>query len=182
MRRTSFVGALTAIAVGAILTFAIRSTPGSFDLQATGLIVMAAGVLDLVIRFMIADSPLLSPQAAAVAAVVEPIGEPLLDALGNPIVPTAAPTARIAAPGVAMTSAAAAPSAAPPAAPLLDSATAQGAVARDIAAAASAHDHAVYDQALRSVGRADVTPESDVPVGTIGGRPVRTRRRRRLAP
>jgi len=85
MRRTSFFGALTVIAVGGVLAFALRSSPRDLDLRATGLIIMIAGVADLVIRFLLADSPLLGQRAADVAAVMEPIGEPVLDVFGNPI-------------------------------------------------------------------------------------------------
>lgn len=86
MRRTSFVGALFVIAIGGVIGFAIQSSPKWLDLHATGLIIMLAGIADLVIRFAIGVSPLLGPQAADVAAVVEPLGEPVLDVFGNPIV------------------------------------------------------------------------------------------------
>lgn len=86
MRRTSFVGALIAIAIGGVFGFAIQSSPTWLDLHATGLIIMLAGIADLVIRFALGVSPLLGPQAADVAAVVEPLGEPVLDVFGNPIV------------------------------------------------------------------------------------------------
>ncbi len=85
MRRTSFLGALTVITLGGVLAFAIQSSPHDLDLHATGLIIMIAGIATLVIRFLLADSPLLGSQAADVAAVVEPLGEPVLDVFGNPI-------------------------------------------------------------------------------------------------
>ena len=85
MRRTSFAGALVAVAIGAVLAFAVHSSPKDLDLQEAGLIIMLGGVADLLVRFAVADSPLLSSQAAEVAAVVEPSGEPVLDAAGNPV-------------------------------------------------------------------------------------------------
>lgn len=85
MRRTSFAGALLVMAVGAVLAFAVQGSPRDLDLQAAGVILILAGAADLLIRSLIADSPLLSPQSADVAAVVEPVGEPVLDAAGNPI-------------------------------------------------------------------------------------------------
>lgn len=91
MNRTSFVGALAAVALGAVLAFAVQGSPRQLDLHVTGMIILIAGLADLVIRFMVADSPLLSSRAAAVAAVVEPIGEPVLDVFGNPVTPAAQP-------------------------------------------------------------------------------------------
>jgi hypothetical protein len=85
MRRTSFFGALTVIALGGVLAFAIQSSPAWLDVHVAGLIMMVAGVADLLIRFILGDDPLLSPEAADVAAVVEPMGEPVLDVFGNPI-------------------------------------------------------------------------------------------------
>jgi hypothetical protein len=87
MRRTSFFGALTAIAIGGVFAFAIQSSPNWLDLRVAGMIVMIAGIADLLIRFAIRDDPLLSQEAADVAAVVEPLGEPVLDVFGNPIRP-----------------------------------------------------------------------------------------------
>ncbi len=87
MRRTSFFGALTAIAIGGVFAFAIQSSPNWLDLHVAGMIVMIAGIADLLIRFAIRDDPLLSQEAADVAAVVEPLGEPVLDVFGNPIRP-----------------------------------------------------------------------------------------------
>lgn len=86
MRRTSFMGALVAIALGGALAFGVQSSPKSLDIHLTGLIIMVAGIADLLVRFLIADSPLFSPATADVAAVVEPLGEPVLDVFGNPIV------------------------------------------------------------------------------------------------
>ena len=91
MRRTSFFGALAVIALGGVLAFAIQSSPTWLDVHVTGLIIMVAGVVDLVIRFVLGNDPLLSQDAADVAAVVEPMGEPVLDVFGNPIRQTAAP-------------------------------------------------------------------------------------------
>ena len=85
MSRTSFAGALAAIAIGAVLAFAVHGSPRDLDLQEAGLIIMIGGVLDLLVRSAIADNPLLSRQAGDVAAVVEPVGEPVLDAAGNPV-------------------------------------------------------------------------------------------------
>lgn len=96
MRRTSFFGALTAIAIGGVFAFAIQSTPKWLDLHVAGLIIMFAGIVDLLIRFVIGDDPLLSQEAADVAAVVEPLGEPVLDVFGNPIRP--AETTRVLQP------------------------------------------------------------------------------------
>jgi hypothetical protein len=85
MSRTSFAGALAAIAIGAVLAFAVHASPKDLDLQEAGLIIMIGGAVDLLTRSAIADNPLLSRQAADVAAVVEPVGEPVLDAAGNPV-------------------------------------------------------------------------------------------------
>jgi hypothetical protein len=85
MRRISFVGAMVAVAIGAVLAFAVTGTPKDLDLQTAGLCIMLGGIVDLVVRFAIADSPLLSRQSAEVAAVVEPVGDPVLDASGNPV-------------------------------------------------------------------------------------------------
>lgn len=88
MRRTSFFGALTVIAIGGVFAFAIQSSPGWLDVHVAGMIMMVAGIADLLIRFVLGDDPLLSQDAADVAAVVEPMGEPVLDVFGNPIRPT----------------------------------------------------------------------------------------------
>lgn len=86
MTRTSFAGALVAIAVGGVLAFAIRSTPKDLNLREAGLIIIVAGIADLAIRFLVASSPLLPAQTAEVASVVEPFGEPLLEQMGEPAV------------------------------------------------------------------------------------------------
>jgi hypothetical protein len=86
MRRTSFIGALLAMAIGAVLAFAVHGSPRFLDLQTAGIMVMIGAAADLVIRSLISESPLLSRRAADVAAVVEPLGDPLLDAAGNPVV------------------------------------------------------------------------------------------------
>lgn len=102
MRRTSFAGALLVIAIGAVLAFAVQGSPRDLDLQTAGVILIIGGAADLVIRSLIADSPLLSRQSADVAAVVEPVGEPVLDAAGNPIaVANAAAVAHLRPPLVA---------------------------------------------------------------------------------
>lgn len=85
MNRSSFVGALVFTALGAALTFAVQPSLSWLDVRTAGVIIMIAGVCDLVIRFAVADSPLLSPQVAEVSALVEPLGEPVLDVFGNPI-------------------------------------------------------------------------------------------------
>lgn len=85
MRRTSFAGALLVIAIGAVLAFAVHGSPRALDLRTAGVILILGGAADLLIRSLIADSPLLSRQTADVAAVVEGVGEPVLDAAGNPI-------------------------------------------------------------------------------------------------
>jgi hypothetical protein len=79
MRRTSFAGALVAIAIGAVLAFAVHASPKDLDLQEAGLIIMLGGVADLLVRLAIPGSP--------VASGVEPSGEPALDAEGNPVFP-----------------------------------------------------------------------------------------------
>lgn len=85
MPGTNFAGALAAMALGAVLAFAIQNTPKDFDLRTAGVILILAGAGDLIIRSLMADSPLLGPRTADVAAVLEPVGEPVLDAAGNPI-------------------------------------------------------------------------------------------------
>jgi hypothetical protein len=85
VNRSSFVGALVFTALGAVLAFAIQPSLSWLDVRTAGVIIMIAGICDLVIRFAVADSPLLSPQVAEVSALVEPLGEPVLDVFGNPI-------------------------------------------------------------------------------------------------
>ncbi|HWG26175.1 hypothetical protein [Actinospica sp.] len=158
MRRTSFAGALTAMAIGAVLAFAVQSSPRWLDLQAAGLIVMLGGAADLLVRSLISDSPLLSPQAADVAAVVEPLGDPVLDAVGNPVnVPR----------GDAVLDAGATATVILPA----EDAERDPWSRSDIP---PAHDRENYERALRAAeGEALDAPESPVAVTTITGRPVR---------
>ena len=166
MRKTSFVGALAAVAIGAVLAFAVQSSPRWLDLQQAGLIVMLGGIADLIVRSLIADSPLLSPPAAEVAAVVEPLGDPVLDAAGNPV---SAPRASGVVPEhVSTTVVVPADQPNTPDDPWLRT---------DIPAA---HDREVYERALRAAaeGGALDTPESAVAVTTITGRPVRPHTRR----
>ena len=75
MRRTSFAGALVVIAIGAVLAFAVQASPKDFDLQEAGLIIMLAGLADVVVRFVVAGSPLSSRRQAV---QVEPVAEPPL--------------------------------------------------------------------------------------------------------
>ena len=84
--RTSFAGALVIMAIGAVLAFAVQSSPKDLDLRTAGLILMLGAAADLLIRTLIADSPLLGRESAEVAAVLEPIGEPVLDAAGNAVI------------------------------------------------------------------------------------------------
>ena len=200
MNRTSFVGALIAVALGAVLAFAVQSTPKDLDLHVTGLIILVAGLADLAIRFLIADSPLLSPRAAAVAAVVEPLGEPVLDVFGNPIAP--APSSRAADPYIVSPEAAAAaasftmpvvddPIYPDRTGPLLDLGPGDlspdqlgltGEETRERAMAhARARDQALYEQAVAAASDG-VVPDSTVPATTLTGRPIRPRRRRRISP
>lgn len=165
MRRTSFAGALAAIAIGAILAFAIQSSPKDLDLQAAGLILVIAGAADLLIRSLIADSPLLSRQSAEVAAVVEPVGDPVLDAAGNPI--------RVQDPAVAL------PGTVPPE---TASTAIEGAVdpydAARLPSAADRSGYALYETAVgAAAGDPLDTPESPVAVTTLTGRPIRPRGR-----
>jgi hypothetical protein len=200
MRRTSFLGALTVIAVGGVLAFAIQSTPRSLDLHAAGLIIMVAGIADLVIRFLLADSPLLGTQAADVAAVVEPLGEPVLDVFGNPISP--APSHMLQPPPIQVPSYGSpiqVPSSAedgtelvafvgpqdtqeipPVAAPghQPQPAEAAHAQAEAVARETAAYDGTVHDQVVRQAGDHG-QPSSLTPVYALTGRPVRVGRRRR---
>jgi hypothetical protein len=163
MRRTSFVGALAAIAIGAVLAFALHASPHWMDLQEAGLIVLIGGAADLLIRTLIADSPLLGPSAADVAAVVEPLGEPVLDAAGNPVsLPPRQQRAAVGGPELWVT-----PEQPPGQYP-------------DIAAELQERDRAVYERALRAAAEGGTldTPESEVAVTTITGRPVRPHTRR----
>ncbi|HWG01323.1 MAG TPA: hypothetical protein VG164_05685 [Trebonia sp.] len=169
MRRTSFVGALVAVAIGAVLAFAVQASPRWLDLQQAGIIVLLGGLADLLVRFLIADSPLLSSTAAEVAAVVEPLGDPVLNAAGSPVnlppdpsvVPVVTTVVEVPVDGPE------------PAEPW------------QYTGIPAAHDRAVYERALRAAaeGGSLDTPESAVSVTTITGRPVRphTRRARRAA-
>ena len=166
MRRTSFAGALAAIAIGAILAFAIQSSPKDFDVQAAGLILVIAGAGDLLVRTLIADSPLLSRQSAGVAAVLEPVGDPVLDAAGNPI--------RVQDPAVAS------PGTMPPAAgsPVIDGAVDPFDAAARMPSAADLPGYAADETTVGAVvGDPLDTPESPVAVTTLTGRPVRPRGR-----
>ena len=174
MRRTSFAGALAAIAVGGALAFGIKASPKALDIQLTGLIIMLAGIADLLLRFLIADSPLFSRTTADVAAVVEPIGEPVLDVFGNPIT-TAEPDLRppLVVPGPESTQVL--PVVVEPSSPSAD-APGYPAVERSESVV---RERLHPDQVVRRVGD-PVVDESLVPVSPLTGRPVRTRRRRRL--
>lgn len=174
MRRTSFVGALAAVAIGAVLAFAVHATPQWINLQQAGLIVLLGGVADLVVRTAVADSPLLAKPAADVAAVVEPLGDPVLDAAGNAVsLPPAGPNEE----WVAVESLPQSPQA--PQVPL-DPPPSQGA-APQVVVAPSSNDRAVYERAVRAAeGGAQDIPESEVAVTTITGRPVHPHTRRRF--
>ena len=188
-RRGSFFGALAVVALGGILAFAVRHSPRALDLHATGLILIISGIATLVLRFSIANSPLLSKQAADVAAVVEPLGEPMLDAFGNPVPPGVA-AAQIMAPAVPV--APAAPMA--PLAPLAPTIPASQTIAQaPLVTPPSAiveqdptqlmhpvvrepdAELAATDQVIRHVGDYE-TAESLAPVSPLTGRPVRVGR------
>lgn len=172
MRRTSFVGALAVIALGGILAFGIQKSPRDLDLHLTGLIILIAGVADLVLRFLIANNPLFSPDTADVAAVVEPVGDPVLDAFGNPVM-TAETAARppLMAPGLQNTQILPVVVEPPaPAAPTIEEALAQR-------PESAVHEGPAADQVVRQVGDHS-TDEGLVPVSLLTGRPVRRRRRR----
>lgn len=180
MRRTSFVGALLAMAVGAVFAFAIHGSPGYLQLQTAGVIVMIGGAADLIIRFLISDSPLLSPQAAQVAAVVEPLGDPVLNAAGEPFAvpePDAydvrlPPTAAVLPADPSSATALIVPE---------ESATEAW---RHTSVVPPTHGHAGYDNAVGAGfgGRLPDTPEAPVSLTTITGRPVRPRGRGVLRP
>ena len=206
MRRTSFVGALVAVALGAVLAFAIQGTPKDLDLHVTGLIILLAGLADLAVRFLIADSPLLSTQAAAVAAVVEPLGEPVLDVFGNPISPVAPPPGFEPVPMPAAGAMAQFEEPVYQEGPELllglgpDDPDWNGVgpngmglsgmgpeelglsveESRDRAMAhARARDLVLYEQAVAAAGDGEI-PAQGMPATTLSGRPIRTRRRRRI--
>jgi len=185
MRRTSFLGALTVITVGGVLAFALQSSPRDLDLHAAGLIIMIAGIADLVIRFMLADSPLLGSQAADVAAVVEPLGEPVLDVFGNPVTP--APTRVLQPPQPIEVPSYGSPV---PVMPMVaaydddgvatrpDETRVMPPVAGHPVEVVRPHDDAVHDQVVRQAGDHQ-PPASLTPVYALTGRPVRVGRRRR---
>lgn len=173
MGRTSFLGALTAITLGGVLAFALQSSPGFLDLRAAGLIIMIAGIADLVIRFMISDSPLLGAQTADIAAVVEPVGEPVLDVFGNVIAPTDTlemPALVVPAPVV--------PGVAPVAQVVPASPVAPVAPPVEAVREAVARDGSLHDQVVRQAGDYE-QPASLTPTYALTGRPVRVGRRRR---
>lgn len=183
MRRTSFAGALVVIAVGAVLTFAIHSSPKDFDLQIGGLLLMLGGAADLLIRSLIADSPLLSRQSAEVAAVVEPLGDPVLDAAGNPIAVTK-PAAGSRPPLIAPLPGTMPPETAPDTIVVTDDPyrvvriPAAGRAQASPAPAVGDPDYGAYESAVRAEsGNPLDTPESSVKVTTLGGRAVRPRGR-----
>jgi len=198
MRRTSFVGALIVVTLGGVFAFAIQSSPSWLDLRAAGLIMMLAGIADLVIRFVLGDSPLLGHEAADVAAVVEPLGEPILDVFGNPITAAPPPTTlqpppllEVPGPYVLPTSdgpqnadgtvssgveqpvsVATVSGTAPDDTqdiPLVD-----GTVIRPLGPMEryTTHDRTVHDQVVRQVGDYEA-PSSLAPVSPLTGRPVR---------
>jgi hypothetical protein len=198
MKRTSFAGALVAVALGAVLAFAIQGSPKDLDLHATGLIIMVAGLADLIIRFAISNSPLLSPETAAVAAVVEPLGEPVLDVFGNPIMPVA-PSRGLEPAAMAVPVQTQMPSYGPAAMPVneaepvyydetrpllpdFDPVEPIGAAEEEVRDRAMAHararDMALYEQAMAAAEDGDV-PGTAVPATTLSGRPIRGRRLRR---
>ncbi|HET9172296.1 MAG TPA: hypothetical protein VFN97_22915 [Actinospica sp.] len=154
MRRASFIGALTALGCGAVLTFAVQTTWRSFDMRTAGVIVMLGALADLLIRVLIADSPLLSPQSADIAALVEPLGEPLLDANGRPVI-VENPAAKPRPPRVDPPTAVIGGARYPMVSPITESAD------RDASAQRRRFD----------------TPESPVAVTTLAGRPVHPRGR-----
>jgi hypothetical protein len=184
MRRTSFAGALVVVAIGAVLAFAIHSSPKDFDLQIGGLLLMLGGAADLVIRSLIADSPLLSRQSAEVAAVVEPLGDPVLDAAGHPIAVTN-PAAGGRPPLIAPLPGTMPPETAPDTIVVTDDPysvvripAAGRAQAPSPAPAVGDPDYGAYESAVRAEsGNPLDTPESPVKVTTLGGRPVRPRGR-----
>jgi hypothetical protein len=175
MRRTSFAGAMVAIAIGAVFAFAVQGSPRDFDVQTAGLIVVLAGAADLLVRSLVADSPLLSKQSADVAAVVEPLGDPVLDAAGNPV-SVSNPAGQARPPLVAPLPGTMPPGATPDTVVVTDEYGAvrvpSGSAEQDTPGQPS------YEEAVRgmSVDPLD-TPESPVAVTTLTGRPVRPRGR-----
>lgn len=205
MRRTSFVGALIVITLGGVFAFGFQSSPRWLDLHAAGLITMVAGIADLVIRFVLGDSPLLGQEAADVAAVVEPLGEPVLDVFGNPITTAPPPTMLQPPPlevpvpysppandgpgsgdGTGSSTGIGNPVATVSATapddtqdiPLVEGREFEIIRAADPMQRYAAHDRAVHDQVVRQVGDYEA-PSSLAPVSALTGRPLRARRRRR---
>ncbi|HTJ70906.1 MAG TPA: hypothetical protein VL551_25415 [Actinospica sp.] len=158
MRRASFIGALVSLTIGAVLAFGVNASWRCFDVRTAGFVVMLGALADLVIRILIADSPLLSPQSAEVAAVVEPLGEPLLDADGNPLIvanPAAATgPAHFASPGAARP----------------EDPASEAAQARRVRTVLGRIDRDAFAQPPG-------VPQAPPAVMTILGRPVRPRRR-----
>jgi hypothetical protein len=206
MRRTSFLGALTVIAFGGVLAFAVQSTPKDLDLHAAGLIIMVAGIADLVIRFLLADSPLLAARTADVAAIVEPLGEPVLDVFGNPITPEPAHVLQpppLAVPTAYAPPVAVVPTGIVPGVPVVPSASSDDGTGNldaepdetrlmspvaghpvevvrpeNAMRHAGAHDDTLHDQVVRRAGAYE-PPTSLTPVYALTGRPVRVGRRQR---
>jgi len=193
MRRISVAGALTVIALGGVLAFALQSSPRFLDLHAAGLIMMIAGVADLVIHFLLANSRLRGPQAADIAAVVESAGEPVLDVFGNPIAlePTRVlqPPPLLEVPGYGSQV---------PVVPIVPNVPTYGDAASNVPAGpqdtkemppvaeppvevvrkTAARDELLHDQVVRQAGDYE-QPASLTPVYALTGRPVRVGRRRR---
>jgi len=173
-----------AIAIGAVLAFAIHGSPKEFDLQLGGLLLMVGGAADLLIRSLIADSPLLSRQSAAVAAVVEPLGDLVLDAAGNPVA-VSNPAATGRPPLIAPLPGTMPPESAPDTIVVTDDPysvlripAAGRAQAPLPAPAVGDPGHAAYESAVRAEsGNPLDTPESPMAVTSLGGRPVRPRGR-----
>lgn len=191
MNRTSFAGALVAMGFGAVLAFAIQSSPRDLDLHLTGLIILLAGVADLAVRTLVANSPLLSAQAAAVAAVVEPLGDPVLDVFGNPIALSSAPHlpgAPMAEPAVLVQDGPMVPVEEPLLTELEQTEVMTEPIVTEVAARdrviawTRARDQAIYEQALAAAGDGAV-PDPMHPGSAFTGRRVRrVRRGRRIVP
>jgi len=193
MRRTSFAGALLVIAIGAVLAFAVHGSPRALDLRTAGVILILGGAGDLMIRSLIADSPLLSRQTADVAAVVDGVGEPVLDVAGSPIaLPTAAaygqarPALIAPLPGTMPPGSGAEtivvtdeygvahlPGPAPTAASPMPAAPSSADPGANGGSAYSSYESAVRAEVVDPLD----TPESPVAVTTLTGRPVRPRGR-----
>ena len=146
MRHTSFVGALAAIGIGAVLAFAAQTSPSWIDLQEVGVILLLVGAAVLVIRTLVARSPRHGSPAGDVAAVVDPSEEPL-DAVGDAVDP-------------------------PPPAPEVPTPLDQW--QRVDVGTAQARNRAGYERAMRAAteGGAVNAPDSTVAVTTITGRRI----------